>query len=277
MGKKSLGEKLQKKIHNATDAIKDTVDDIDFPDVKVPKKVKKAAHNAAENIQDAAAAVKNKAEDIDLPDVKAPNIVKGIFDREEEETAPSIIEGAKVLSTESALKLVYYLMAVNGEIYHAEEEKFILIGKELDPAFEKNRKAIVKACETHTKKAEGKNNYYTAVQKGVDTAIFMSEPSKDSFITPKLLIWDLLTIAYSDDEYDATEKKLIRHIVKELNVNKADFLEMESSFLTLVDIQKEIDWIKTTDRPYKEIEVVVNELTERQKIIFESVNDLIML
>lgn len=93
----------------------------------------------------------------------------------------------------------------------------------------------------------------------------------------KPLVWDLLTIAYSDESYDETERKLLKYIVRKLQIDKAVFLEMESSILTILDIEKEIAWIKTTDRPYLTIEARVNELTKRQAAIFDSVKDLITL
>ena len=99
----------------------------------------------------------------------------------------------------------------------------------------------------------------------------------DTFITPKLLVWDLLTVAYSDEEYNETERKLIKYIVRKTNIDKAIFLEMESSILTLIDIEKELDWIKTTNKQYLVIEAMVNELKDRRNVIFESVKDLIML
>ena len=52
---------------------------------------------------------------------------------------------------------------------------------------------------------------------------------------------------------------------------------MESSILTIMDIEKEITWIKTTEQPYLTIEARVNELTKRQTVIFDSVKDLIAL
>lgn len=99
----------------------------------------------------------------------------------------------------------------------------------------------------------------------------------DTFITPKLLVWDLLTIAYSDESYDERERKLLKYIVRKLGVDKAVFLEMESSMLTILDIEKEIAWIKTTDQPYLTIEARINELMKRKAVIFESVKDLITL
>ena len=53
--------------------------------------------------------------------------------------------------------------------------------------------------------------------------------------------------------------------------------EMESSFLTLMDLDKELNWIKTTNKPYITIETMVNEIVNRKNVIFESVKDLIVL
>ena len=115
------------------------------------------------------------------------------------------------------------------------------------------------------------------LQDGVEDALLMSRQTADSFITPKLLVWDLLTVAYSDESYDESERKLIKYIVRKTNIDKAVFLEMESSLLTLMDIEKELAWIKTTNRPYLVIEAMVNELADRKNVIFESVKDLISL
>ena len=52
---------------------------------------------------------------------------------------------------------------------------------------------------------------------------------------------------------------------------------MESSILTLMDLERELNWIKTTNRPYLTIENMVNELADRKNVIFESVKDLIAL
>ena len=62
-----------------------------------------------------------------------------------------------------------------------------------------------------------------------------------------------------------------------MGIEKAEFLELESSILTLLSIEKEIAWIKTTDRPYLTIEGMLNELADRKNVILDSVKELIML
>lgn len=87
--------------------------------------------------------------------------------------------------------------------------------------------------------------------------------------------WDGL--AYSDENYNDTERRLLKYIVRKLNLDKATFLEMESSMLTVMAIERELTWIKATDRPYLKVEPVVSELTQRERVIFDNVKDMIAL
>ena len=130
-------------------------------------------------------------------------------------------------------------------------------------------------CYHRKDKAIDPEDEYAVLQDGIEEAIAVGANAKDAVITPKLLVWDLLTIAYSDGQYDEREHQLIKYVVRKLNIDKAVFLEMESSFLTLMDLEKEMQWIKTTDRPYLTIESIINEISDRKTVIFESVKDLI--
>ena len=183
----------------------------------------------------------------------------------------------KAISTKNAIKIIYYLMAADGQIFHSEEEKFDAIGAELDPTFYERKEQILQECRAQMEKTIDVEDYYDVVQDGVEEAIFSSLRTEDTFITPKLLVWDLLTVAYSDGNYDIAERKLLKYIVRKLDIDKAVFLEMESSILTLMDLERELVWIKTTDRPYLTIEAMVNEIKDRESVIFESVKDLISL
>lgn len=168
-------------------------------------------------------------------------------------------------------------MAADGQVFHSEEKKYDAIGVELDPEFAKHKEQIVKECQAQLDKVIDPDDYYEVLQEGIEDALVSSRNTEDSFITPKLLVWDLLTIAYSDEEYHETERRLLKYIVRKLNIDKAIFLELENSILTLLDLEKELEWIKTTDRPYLTIEAMVNEIADRKNVIFESVKDLIAL
>ena len=218
-----------------------------------------------------------KKPEINLSDIKIPP-VKDLFQKrgtgQEDESAPIRITS---ISTRNALKVFYYMMAADGELFHGEEEKFDLIGQEISPEFEKIRADVIAECQQQLDKVIDSADYYDVLQDGVEDALLSSAKTADSFITPKLLVWDLLTLSYSDEQYDETERRLLKYIVRKLDIDKAVFLEMESSIQTLMDLEKEQQWIKTTEKPYLTIEAMVNEIEDRKHVIFDSVKALIAL
>lgn len=249
MAKEDKNKSILNSLHGAVDSVKTSVQNVKLPDIKVPE-------------------------------IKVPGQVKEMFQKKpcktEQDHSDEPME-IKAISTRNAIKIIYYLMAADGEIFHSEEEKFDAIGAEFDPDFAENKDKIVSECKSQMEQVIDPEDYYDVLQDGVELALSSSVQTEDTFITPKLLIWDLLTVAYSDENYDETERRLLKYIVRKLNVDKAVFLEMESSILTLMDLEKELSWIKTTDRPYLTIETMVNEIADRKNVIFESVKDLISL
>ena len=99
---------------------------------------------------------------------------------------------------------------------------------------------------------------------------------KESGIRGKILVWDLLTVAYSEGEYSSNEKRLLRFIAKCLGVDYAILLEMEHTVRTLLAIEAEENWLKNTDRSYAVVEERVNELTERKNTIMLGIRTLMV-
>ncbi len=185
--------------------------------------------------------------------------------------------GVTAIAPQSAVKIFYYLMAIDRKITPEEEEKFDLIGKEMDPDFEAHKEVLIKECSAQMEKIIDAEDYYDAIQDGIEAALSGEQVSNCGFVTPKLLLWDLLTIAYGDDEYGEEERKILKYVVRKLNIAKDVFLEMESSILTVSDIEKEITWIKGTDRTYLVIEKQVKELEKRRDDILLAIKALITL
>lgn len=244
------------------------------------KSLKDRMKGSLDSLKTAAKTVKVpeiKKPEINLSDLKIPP-VKDLFQKkgtsQEDESAPLKITS---ISTRNALKVFYYMMAADGELFHGEEEKFDLIGQEVSPEFDTIRADVITECQRQLDKVIDTADYYDVLQDGVEDALLSSAKTADSFITPKLLVWDLLTLAYSDEQYDETERRLLKYIVRKLDIDKAVFLEMESSIQTLMDLEKEQQWIKTTERPYLTIEAMVNEIEDRKHVIFDSVKALIAL
>lgn len=253
------------------------------------KKIGDGLVGTLQKAADTAKAVKMVAQDM-AADAKKSREKRKAQQKAEDQKAPKAAAGAsaakpeksamlkiKLIANKSALQIIYYLMAADGSVSHEEAEKFDAIGVELDTHFADSRAAIIKECQAQLDKTDDPADYYDALRDGVEAAIRSPADAADAFITPKLLTWDLLTVTYSDKSCDEAERKLLEYIVQRLGISKDVFLEMESSMLTMADIDRELAWIKTTDWPYLTIEARVSELTKRKAVVFDSVKDLVTL
>lgn len=243
----------------------------------IGKTLKKTISDAGTATKKAAEAVADTAKEIKIPDIDKEK-VKNVFKKKEkpaEETVQPVVNHR--ISAWNAMKVFYYLMAADGAIHPDEMEKFDSMGKEFVPDFLNVKEKLIQECQAALDNVIDAEDYYDVLQDCVENALLAPGKKEDAYISPKFLIWDLLTIAYSDDSYDETERRLLKYIVRKLNIDKAVFLELESSLVTLMDLEKELAWIKTTDRPYLTIEAMVNEIADRRNVIFESVKDLITL
>ncbi|MBR1476442.1 MAG: TerB family tellurite resistance protein [Lachnospiraceae bacterium] len=279
MDKNEMQEKLKNTLQGAAGSINNAMQNMKIPDIKLPEQVtgifkkKESVQNGDDSNVDVAEKEEITAEqnttDLDVGEKASVQA---------ESQAPKSEENViRAISTKNAIKVFYYMIAVNGEFSHEEEEKFDEIGKQIDPNFSESKDGIIAECKEQIAKVIDSDDYYDVIQDGVEESILIPDVTADSFITPKLLVWDLLTIAYSDEQYDEKERKLLKYIVRKFNIDSTIFLEMENSLQTLMDIEKETNRIKTTNRPYLTIEAQVNELADRRNIIFESVKDLVML
>lgn len=292
MAIKDIGKELKSSLHDTADAVKEKVKNIDTAEVKenihskvdaVKEKVKKIdtaevkenIHDALETVKDKVVQTGGKAKDkIAETGSKANEQIKQRLQKKDTPTERPERDFSSI-PVKTALKVIYYLMAADGEIFHGEEEKFDAIGKELDPNFAQNKAAIVDECKAKLALVESTDeDYADALRSNVALAIF-SDEAEEPFIPSKLLIWDLLTVAYSDECFDKSEQSLIDYIVRILQLDKAVYLELQNSILTMFELKKELTWIKTTDRPYLKIELHVNEINNRKAAIMQSVLALI--
>ena len=235
---------------------------------KVAQKGANAAANAVNNVVHDIKDIDVKALGNNLSE-KARNLLK---QKEEEEEANN-----KLITGKCAAKIMYYLMAADGEVYHDEEEKYNEICQELYPRFESDKDIIKRDCTAHLEKVIDTDDYYDVMIEGIIDAIAEMNVNVKAGIAPKMLLWDMFVVAYSDDNYSETEKKLIKYVSRKLNINKTVFLEMENSMLTLMALEEEEAWLKGTDRPYAQIESELKEVEDRKATVIESVNNLIFM
>ena len=235
----------------------------------------KTAKKSIKTAGDAVNKTINDIKEIDIKEIgddigeKVSNILKK---KEEYEESQS-----KYINGKGAAIILYYLMAVDGEIYHNEKEKYDAICKELYSEYEKEETAIVAICQQQLEQVIDTDDYYDVMTEGVAYAVAQSWEDKKANISPKLFLWDLLVVAYSDEKYSSSERKLIKYISRKLGVDKTIFLEMESSIKTLMALDEEEKWLKSTSLQYLEIEAQINEIEDRRNTIIKSVQDLITM
>lgn len=218
--------------------------------------------------------VQETVQGIKVPEISIPNPFQKPPEKGE---AASPSRDIVSVSVKSAVMTFYYMMAADGTICQSEEEKFDEIGKELDPDFESHKAEIIRECRATLDKLLDPDDAFDVLRDGVEEAIAAGANAEGAVIAPKILVWDLLSIAWSDGDYAEAERRLLKYAVRKLNIDKAVFQEMESSYLTLLDLENELAWIKTTDRPYLTIEQTVNEIADRKTAIRESVKELLTL
>lgn len=176
----------------------------------------------------------------------------------------------------AAIKAFYYLMAVDEAITDDEIACFDEIGNELDSVeFLKYREEIVDECEHQIKTVIDAENHYEVVLEGVDKALSAQTEDIENGVSVRLLVWDMLVIAFSNKNYSDFERRFIKHIVRVLNMDRSVFLKMEQIIKTHSDIVSELEWINQSNRPYSEIRPIVDELERRQKVVLACATQLI--
>ena len=293
MERKETGKGIKDRLHGAVDSVKSSVKDVKLPDIKAPdvkelfRRKKDAQPEESvpeqnEEILENTETDNTEAEGIssDTSEETAETDASQRKNRDEEKTGDyngKSREKRITIPVRNALKVFYYLIAADGKILDEELRKFDEIGTALDPAFEAHKSEIIEECNEQLENTIDPEDYYDVLQDAVGEAIDSSSYDGGSFITPRLLLWNMLTIAYCDGDYAEQERRLLKCVVRKLNIDKAVFLEMENSILTVMELENELQWIKTTDRPYLQIEAMVNRINHRRDTIFESVMALIAL
>ena len=182
----------------------------------------------------------------------------------------------KVFTKKGAVTAFYYLLSSDGEVTQDEISTFDEIGEELDPeGFTSYREEIIEACLKQLSKAENDDEYYDVLLEGLDRALSDRTEIIEEGITSRLLLWDMLIMAYSNEEYDTNERKVIRHLVRIMDIDKSVYLEMERIADTSLAVKQEYEWAQKLDRPYAEVRPIVEELEQRMRVLRESALTLI--
>lgn len=182
----------------------------------------------------------------------------------------------RTVSKKGALQAFYYLMAIDGNVSESEMEKFDELGAAFDPEdFPGYRDEVLSECRAHIDTAAVEDEVYDVIQEGLDQALENADEPVEEGVASRLLLWDMLSIAYSDDDFSDEEKRLIAHVSRKLKIEKDVYLEMDHLIKTAVAIMKELDTLNESNLPYSEVRPIVDEIEKRKLIITKAAEELI--
>ncbi len=247
-------------------------------------KLKKTADSMVKSVQDN---LPDSMKNVDVKESVKEMAIKGSkalakFAKESTDTDQRVNEvlndndGNRIISVKDALQVFYLLMAVDGSIDAEELDRFVSIGNELDSSFEEHRSVIIDDCESVIGKSVDSEDRYDLVHDKVGDILRSSSAEGKNVINGKLLLWDLLVIAYSNEKFSKDEERLIRYITRVLDVDPVIISEMELAIKTVKAIEEEEAFLKNSDRRYAEIEPKLDELQDRKNVVIQSAYALVL-
>lgn len=259
---------VMKQAQNITDQVKDirSIEDLQKKGEEALEGIKNI--NVSESLKDLQKKGGEAINGIVSTSQEAVKNVQSAFAKKEEPN--------EMITSEDALKIFYYVMAADGRLDGTEMTKFEEIGKELNPNYEEAKDELLRECSEKISKESDPDYYVDNITECISQAVGHSHSLSEGEIPAKLLLWNLLVICFADSEYSDAEKRVLRSILRLLDIDKAVLAEMESTIHTLTALEEEEEWLRSTNRPYAEVEKHMNEISNRREAIMQGVHALML-
>ena len=180
----------------------------------------------------------------------------------------------KFFDKKSAVRAYYYIMSIDGEITPDEQKDFDRLCIDVgETTYEECFDEWLSGCKDIVENALGKEECFDIIQEAVDAALDESDGTKN--ISTRMVIWDMLVLSFADGEYSKNEERLLRHLVRVTGLDESVFAEMILHIKAARDIEDELEALNASDKPYKTIRPIVEEIEKRQQVILTSVMNLI--
>ncbi len=247
---------------------------------------KKLVNDSADKLKTGAQKAQEAMKEFDLKTAADDVVTKGkdaaeYLKQKTDETVQAVTEAVRkkeevhgFITAEGAIALMCLVMAADRDVSAQELSQIQEIGKELDEHFSEYQKETVEKCTALVEKLDAEN-YREELYDAVRDVIRESHDVSGAAVPVKLLLWDLLVVAQSDNCYQEEEAKLIRYIARHLEIDKSIIPEMEHSLRAVLAVENEMDWLKNSDRPFGTVEPLLTALTDRKTTIMQAVHDLI--
>lgn len=184
-------------------------------------------------------------------------------------------ETSKGVSPQGALKAIYYLIAADGRTDAQEMEKFSEIGMEMDASFPAHKDTILSECAALIEKYSGTADYEDVLHDAFRDALKSESGKNEAAIPAKLLLWDLLVTAFSDADYSGKEQHLVRYASRVLDISPTVLQEMEFSVHSVKALDQEAANLRSSSRPYNEVQPEVERIENRKSNIVRSIHEMI--
>ena len=246
--------------------------------------IKKLSETIQGAAQEAVNTVASATKDIKVPDIQIPDIKLPIPTEPDASRGGETAQGGRAsapgyLSVSDSLRIIYYLMAADGQLDQDELDQFAEFGTQLGPNTQVDSAEIIADCEKDLLQHASSISPLVSAMTCVDGVLYNPyQPTADEdFVVPKQLIWNMLAICFADGSFEASERELINHVAAHFGVDEVVVSEMEGSINALTDLERESDWVKRTGDSYLTIDPYVKEIESRKACILEGVQCLIEL
>lgn len=169
------------------------------------------------------------------------------------------------------LKVIYYLISSDRKVEDSEMEKFNELIKKYSSLSSANQNIIFE-CEKQLEKSFDSSDYADVLKEGIDECLrasYFDEQGKRN------LVWMLVNVAFSDNDYSDTEINLIRYVVRKLDMDKSYLAEMEDSVKALVALQNKKSWAENCGKSYNDVKAIIDTIEKDREILTESITNLV--
>ncbi|MCI9261774.1 TerB family tellurite resistance protein [uncultured Adlercreutzia sp.] len=167
--------------------------------------------------------------------------------------------------------LLWYLANVDGVVSDQERETLNQLAGSLDDTYASYAEALEKECSAAFSSAVSEFGPQAAAKVEAQKII---ESLDLAPMEAKLMCWNLLALANADG-LDENELDYIRFVSERAGVPRAAFEELRNYSDAVVEIGKARESLKASGRPYSEVEPLVSEYAERERIVLDSAQALI--
>ena len=89
------------------------------------------------------------------------------------------------------------------------------------------------------------------------------------------IIWTLINLAYADGNFSDDENAVIDDIAKQYEIKEDMVEELKDCAKTLICLESKSEWIETTNKPYKEVKIVKDEIEKDEVLVATMVANII--